>query len=141
MSAPGGSRGRGFRDRADDSLLTLVGEIPELVRNLVMAELDSAKVWLKRTAKDGGIGAAWTLAALFVLFWSIPALGAFCIIGLASWWPAWLAALVVFGAMLVVVIVLALLGVLRFRRLAHRENPAQSVAKDVGAVKDVVDEF
>ena len=35
---------RGFRDRADDSLLTLLGEVPELVRNLVVAEVDAAKV-------------------------------------------------------------------------------------------------
>ena len=34
---------RGFKDRADDSLLTLVGEVPELIRNLVIAEIDSAK--------------------------------------------------------------------------------------------------
>jgi hypothetical protein len=27
---------RGFRDRADDSLLTLLGDVPELVRNLVI---------------------------------------------------------------------------------------------------------
>ena len=37
---------RGFRDRADDSLLTLVGEIPELIRNLVIAEIDAAKAWV-----------------------------------------------------------------------------------------------
>jgi len=28
---------RGFRDRADDSILTLVGDVPELIRNLVIA--------------------------------------------------------------------------------------------------------
>ena len=38
---------RGFRDRSDDSLFTLIGEVPELVRNLVVAEIDSAKKWLK----------------------------------------------------------------------------------------------
>ena len=37
MSTP-----RGFRDRSDDSLLTLLGEVPELVRNLIVAEVDSA---------------------------------------------------------------------------------------------------
>lgn len=74
---------RGFRDRADDSIFTLVGEIPELVRNLVVAEIDAAKGWVKRTAKDAGIGAGWLVAALVVLFWSIPALGAFIIAGLS----------------------------------------------------------
>ena len=53
---------RGFRDRADDSLLTLLGDVPELVRNLVIAEVDSAKAWLKRTGKDAGVGSGpWVL--------------------------------------------------------------------------------
>lgn len=126
---------RGFRDRADDGLLTLIGEIPELVRNLVTAEIDSAKVWLARTAKDGGWGAIWMIAALFVLFWSIPALGAFVIAGLSSWWPVWLSALVVFFVMLLVTVILALFGIMRFKRLAKRPNPAQAIAHDVKEVR------
>ena len=47
---------RGFRDRSDDSLFTLIGEIPELIRNLVIAEVDAAKAWVRRTSKDAGIG-------------------------------------------------------------------------------------
>ena len=127
---------RGFRDRADDSLLTLLGEIPELVRNLVIAEIDSAKAWLSRTAKDGGWGALWAFAALFVLFWSVPVLGTFVIAGLSSWWPVWLSALVVFFAMLVLTAVLALLGILRFKRIGKRQNPVQSIAQDVKEVRD-----
>ena len=126
MSTP-----RGFRDRADDSLLTLLGEIPELVRALVIAE-----AWLARTAKDGGWGALWMVAALFVLFWSVPALGAWAIAGLSSWWPVWLSALVVFFAMVLIAVVLALLGVMRFRRLVKRQNPVQSIAQDVKEVRD-----
>src|SRR3546814_12866948 len=63
---------RGFRDRADDSLFTLLGDIPELVRNLVVAEIDAAKKWLAKTAKDAGHGAGWFVGALLVLFWSLP---------------------------------------------------------------------
>ena len=63
MSTP-----RGFRDRADDSLFTLIGEIPELVRNLVVAEIDSAKAWAKKTGKDAGLGGVWFIVALFFLF-------------------------------------------------------------------------
>lgn len=129
---------RGFRDRADDSFLSLVGDIPELVRNLVIAEVNAGKAWLGRTAKDAGIGAGWIAAALFVLFWSIPVLGTFVIAGLSSWWPVWFSAIVVFGAMILVTLILALLGVLRFRRLKNRQNPAQSIAQDV---KEVRDEF
>jgi len=129
---------RGFRDRSDDSILTLVGEIPELVRNLVIAEVDAAKAWLRKASKDAGIGAGWVVGALFFLFWSIAALLAFAIIGLSSWWPAWVSALVVFVVMVLVAAVLALLGVLRFRKVARAQNPVQSIVQDV---KEVRDEF
>jgi hypothetical protein len=127
---------RGFRDRSDDSLLTLLGEVPELIRNLVVAEINAAKKWAARTAKDGGWGALWMFAALFVLFWSVPVLGTFVIAGLSSWWPVWLSALVVFFVMLIVTAVLGLLGILRFKRIGQRQNPVQSVAQDVKEVRD-----
>lgn len=127
---------RGYRDRADDSLFTLLGDVPELVRNLVVAEIDAAKAWLAKTSKDAGIGAGWFVAALFVLFWAIPVFFAFVIAGLSSWWPVWLSALVVFGVMLLIVTVLALLGVARFRKLSSRGNPGQAVAEDIRIVKE-----
>ena len=136
MSTP-----RGFRDRSDDSLLTLVGEVPELVRNLVVAEIDSAKKWAKKTGKDAGMGGAWFLVALFFLFWSIPALGAFTIIGLSSWMPAWLAGLIVFVLAIVLVAIFAVLGLLRFKRLSRSENPAKAIKVDARIVKEVADEF
>jgi protein-S-isoprenylcysteine O-methyltransferase Ste14 len=132
---------RGFRDRADESLFTLLGDIPELVRNLVVAELNAAKAWLQKTAKDAGIGAGWFVGALFVLFWSLPVFFAFVIAGLSSWWPVWLSALVVFGVMLVLVGLLALLGILRFRKLGKRENPGQAVAEDIRIVREAGDEY
>ena len=136
MSTP-----RGFRDRSDDSLLTLVAEVPELVRNLVVAEIDSAKKWAKKTGKDAGMGGAWFLVALFFLFWSIPALGAFTIIGLSSWMPAWLASLIVFVLGIVLVAIFAVLGLLRFKRLSRSENPAKAIKVDARIVKEVADEF
>jgi hypothetical protein len=132
---------RRFRDRADDSLLTLIGDLPELIRNLVIAEVNAAKVWLQRTAKDAGVGAGWMALALFFLFWSIPVFDAFLIAGLSSWWPVWLSALVVLGITLVLVALFALLGILRFRKLTRRENPVESIATDVQMVKDVADEY
>ncbi len=127
---------RGYRDRADDSLLTLLGDLPELVRNLVTAEIAAAKAWVSRTAKDAGIGSLWFVIVLFLLFWAIPVLLAFAIIGLSSWWPAWVAALAVFGFLLVVVAIFALLGVARFRKVVKRDNPGQAVATDVRLVKE-----
>ena len=136
MSTP-----RGFRDRADDSLFTLLGEIPELVKNLVMAEIDSAKAWAKSAGKQAGLGGVWFIVALFSLFWLIPALGAFAIIGLASWMPAWAAALIVVGVFLLVIVVTALLGIQRFKKLGKKENPVQAITVDARIVKDVADEY
>ncbi|WP_295826687.1 phage holin family protein [uncultured Microbacterium sp.] len=132
---------RGFRDRSDDSLFTLIGDIPELVRNLVVAEINGAKAWAQRTAKDAGIGAGWFVGALIVVFWAIPVFFAFVIAGLSSWWPVWLSALVVFGVMIVVTAILALLGYLRFKKLSNRENPGKAISEDVRIVKEARDEY
>ncbi|MEU1971495.1 phage holin family protein [Microbacterium sp. NPDC019599] len=127
---------RGFRDRADESLLTLVGEVPELIRNLVTAEIEAAKAWVRRTSKDAGIGSGWILGALFFLFWAIPVLMAFIIIGLSAWMPLWAAALTVLVLLLVIAAVMGLLGYLRWRKVVKSENPVQSIVKDVEAVRD-----
>jgi len=133
---------RGFRDRSDDSLLTLLGDVPELVRNLVVAEVDSAKKWLASAGKDAGMGGVWFIVALFFLFWSLPALGAFAIIGLSSWIPAWLASLIVLIVGLLAAVVFALMGLARIRRLSRRSgNPAKAVATDARIVKEAIDEY
>ncbi|WP_150955111.1 phage holin family protein [Microbacterium testaceum] len=132
---------RGFRDRSDDSLFTLIGDIPELVRNLVVAEINGAKAWAQRTAKDAGIGAGWFVGALIVVFWAVPVFFAFVIAGLSSWWPVWLSALVVFGVMIVITAILALLGYLRFKKLSKRENPGRAISEDVRIVKEARDEY
>ncbi|WP_458042720.1 MULTISPECIES: phage holin family protein [Bacteria] len=132
---------RGMRDRADDSLLTLVGEVPELVRNLVIAEVDQAKSWLAKTAKDYGIGAGWLVVALAVLFWTIPVFGTAAIAGLATVWPVWLSALVIGAGLLVVVAILVLLGIVRFKRASRRQSPIGAVKEDFDIVREVRDEF
>ncbi|WP_040167156.1 phage holin family protein [Microbacterium gorillae] len=132
---------RGFRDRADDGLLSLVGEVPELVRNLVVAEVNAGKDWLTRVAKDAGMGVGWFFGALFFLFWAIPSLGTFFIAGLASWMPVWLSALLVFVIMLLIAGVLALLGVSRMKKIAKSENPVKAAKTDAVIVKEVADEF
>jgi hypothetical protein len=129
---------RGFRDRSEDSLFTLIGEIPELIRNLVIAEVDAGKAWVRRTSKDAGIGAVWFAVAFFFLFWAVGVLVAFAIIGFASWMPVWLSALVVFLVLLAAVAIFVLLGIQKFRKVAKAQNPVQSIVQDV---KEVRDEF
>ncbi|KTS04608.1 MULTISPECIES: phage holin family protein [Microbacterium] len=132
---------RGFRDRSDDSLFTLIGDIPELVRNLVIAEINGAKAWAQRTAKDAGIGAGWFVGALIVVFWAVPVFFAFVIALLSLWLQVWAAALIVFGVMIVITAVLALLGWLRFKKLSNRENPGEAIAEDVRIVKEAGSEY
>jgi hypothetical protein len=132
---------RGFRDRSDDSLFTLIGDIPELVRNLVIAEINGAKAWAQRTAKDAGIGAGWFVGALIVVFWAVPVFFAFVIALLSLWLQVWAAALIVFGVMILIAAVLALLGWLRFKKLSNRENPGEAIAEDVRIVKEAGSEY
>lgn len=132
---------RGFKDRADDSLFTLIGDVPELVRNLVVAEIDAGKKWAKSVGKQAGIGSGLFVVALFFLFWLIPAIGAFTIIGLASWMPLWVSSLIVVGILLVLLIVAALLGLQRFKKIGKSESPAKAIAVDARIVKDVADEY
>ncbi len=127
---------REYRDRSKDSIFTLLGELPELVRNLVIAEIDAAKEWARRTGKDAGIAVALFVGALFFLFWAVPVFGTFIIAGLSSWWPVWLSALVVFGVLLVIAIVLAGIGALRFRVITQRRNPIDAISEDIREVRD-----
>ena len=129
---------RGFRDRNDDSLFTLIGEIPELIRNLVIAEVDAGKAWVRRTSTDAGIGAVWFAVAFFFLFWAVGVLVAFAIIGLGSWMPYWLSALIVLLVFLAMTAIFVLLGIQKFRKVAKAQNPVQSIVQDV---KEVRDEF
>ncbi len=126
---------RARRDRLDDSLLTLLGDLPGLVRNLITAEVDAAKAWVKRNSKDAGIGAVWFVVALFFLFWAVPVILVFAIAGLSSWWPVWLSALAVFGLLLLIVAVFALLGILKFRKVVESRNPVEAVAEDIRIVR------
>lgn len=131
---------RGYRDRADDSLLTLLGDLPELVTTLIKAEVDAAKAWVSRTAKDAGVGSVWFLIALFFLFWLVPMILVFAVAGLSSWWPVWLSALAVIGLLVVCFVGFALLGLVRFRKALRRENPGQAVATDIRLVKEAGDD-
>ena len=101
----------------------------------------SAKKWVKFVGKQAGLGGVWFIVALFFLFWLIPALGAFTIIGLSSWMPAWVASLIVVGVFVVVIVVAALLGLQRFKKLSKSESPAKSITVDARIVKDVADEY
>lgn len=136
------SKPSAVRDRNDDSLFSLIGEVPELIRNLVVAEWNAVKVYLGKLIKHGGWTAIFAFAALFFLFWTIPAFLAFLIILLDLWLPLWAAALIVFG---VGVVFIAICGLWAYvghvRKIMKLESPMKAAKTDVGIVKEFADEY
>lgn len=128
-------------DKSKENLFQLLGELPEQFSRLIALQIERAKLWLQLTLKDGGIGVAWFLVALFFIFWTIPAFGALIVAILNIWLPPWASILILMGALIVIAVVFVFLGVLRMRRIKNRENPVESVQQDVQMVKDAVDEF
>lgn len=142
MSEERATRPSPLRDRADDGLLTLIGELPELVSNLVKAEIQAVKGYAGQLAKHGGLTAAFGLVALFFLFWTIPAFLAFLVILLDVWIPLWVAALIVVVIGVVLAAVAAAWAYLRHVRAIQRlENPVQAAKTDAAIVKEFADEF
>ncbi|MGO1306764.1 MAG: phage holin family protein [Microbacterium gubbeenense] len=131
-----------LRDRADDSLFTLIGDVPDLVKNLVRAELDALKAYAGKVVKHSSFAAILVFAALFFLFWATPAFLAFLIILLALWLPLWASALIVFGfGVLMIVILGAWAYFVHVRAIRKLETPGAAAKADAAIVKEFADEF
>ncbi|MEL5991091.1 phage holin family protein [Microbacterium phosphatis] len=130
-----------LRDRADDSLLTLAQDVPQLVKNLVVAEFNAIKGWAVKTAKDAGIGTGLMFVALFFIAWVVPMFLAFLTALLSLWLPVWAAALIVMGVGVILAIAAGAAGLVFYKKIGKRESPIQAAKTDVQIVKDVANEF
>ncbi|MBP2436691.1 phage holin family protein [Microbacterium amylolyticum] len=131
-----------IRDRADDSLLSLIADVPELVKNLLRAEFAAIKTYAIQLIKHGGFTALWAFAALFFLFWTIPAFLAFFTIFLALWLPLWASALIVLGIGVVMIAVCGICAYLfHIRKIQKLESPGAAAKADAAIVKEFADEF
>lgn len=121
------------------SLGELVGDLPGLVIELVKAELASLKNELSGKAKNAGLAVALFAVAAFLLLTAWATLVTFAIIGISSWLPAWLSALIVTVFFLVVAVVLALVGVKSIKKAVPPvpQDSIESIKKDVQAFKGV----
>ena len=77
---------------------------------IMRIELDDAKTEMQNKAKGIGIGVGLVAAAASFLFFALGVFLAAAVIGLANVWPAWLAALVVGGGLLLIGGVLVAIG-------------------------------
>ncbi|WP_166868332.1 MULTISPECIES: phage holin family protein [unclassified Salinibacterium] len=122
--------------RPKRSLFELLGSLPDQVRELVQREIDLVKAEVIEKVKAIGTGAGLLVGAAIVAVLFVGVLLSLAIIGLSYVLPAWAAALIVAGVLLIVAIVLALLGK---RKLDQGLPPVptesiESIRKDVSAV-------
>ncbi|MGG7464315.1 MULTISPECIES: phage holin family protein [unclassified Plantibacter] len=130
-------RDRRPTDKNDESLLTLVGQLPGILSNLVKAEIANAKTQLAHKGKYAGIGAAFVAGAAVFLFFAVGVLVAVAILALALVLPAWLAALIVFVLFVVIAGILVLIGLRFFKKINEDPSPIDNVKEDIKAVKGV----
>lgn len=116
---------------AESSIGDLIKDATTQVSTLVRAEVELARAEITRDVKKGLTGSVFFIASLVVLFYSTFFFFFFVAELLDTWLWRWVAYLIVFGIMVVVGAVLALLGFLKVRRIrgrARRSNRSRRPA-------------
>lgn len=135
---PGAPR---FETRDRRSLFQLVKDLPGLIVALIKAELNQLKAELVRKAINAGIGLGLLLFAGLLLFFMLGTLVAAAVLGIAVALPAWAAALIVAGGLLVLAAIVIMIGVAVLKRgmPPMPTETIESVKQDVNAVKGLGD--
>ena len=120
------------------SLGKLVSDLTEQTSRLVRAEVELAKEELAAKARRAGIGSGLFLAAAVLAAYTVAVGIATVILAIAVALPAWLAALIVFVAMLLATAGLALAGRAQLKRStpAKPERTIENLREDVAALKE-----
>jgi uncharacterized membrane protein YqjE len=113
--------------KADPSIGDLVKDATTQVSTLVRAEVELARAEITRDVKKGLTGSVYFILALVVLFYSTFFFFFFVAELLDTWIWRWAAFLIVFGVMVVVTVVFALLGYLKVRRIRGPRQTIESV--------------
>ena len=123
--------------KASRSLFQLVANLPGLVVALAKAELDQLKKELAEKAKYAGVGIGFFAFAAGLIFFALGCLVAAAILGLSLVLPGWASALIVFGGLLLVAVLLAFIGVQSLKKTggAAPEKTIASIQEDVEAIR------
>ena len=126
-----------FNPKSRQKTAGLVAKVPQLATQLVKDEIAHAKLELKQKAVKGGAAAGlFAVVAFFGLtLWAVLITAA--ILGLAEAVAPWLAALIVAGALLVIMVIAAVVGIALFKKM-NGVAPAESIdsiKQDLNAVK------
>jgi tetrahydromethanopterin S-methyltransferase subunit C len=92
------------------SLLELLADVPVLVRELVVGEIELLKQEMLRKLKSLGIGAGLLLGAIIFVGAMFGVLLTAAILALSAIMPGWLAALLVAAVLLIIAVILGLIG-------------------------------
>lgn len=120
------------------SAAELVTRLSDQVSTLVRDELELATAELKRKGGQAGVGVGLSGAGVVLAWFGVAALVTAGVLGLAEAVPAWLAAMIVGLALLLVAAVLARVGVGRVKA-ATPPVPQRAIHEtraDVAAVKE-----
>jgi len=122
-------------------LFQLVADLPGLVVELVQREIDLVKAEVIGKLKALGVGAGLLAGAVIAVLFVVGFLLLAATFALALVMPAWAAALVVAGVLLVVAVVLGLVG---YRILKRGMPPLptetlESLRSDLSAIKGIGD--
>jgi len=114
-------------------IFRLIADVPQLIVQLFRDELESFKQEIAKKVKGVAIGAALFAVAVFFLVLMVIMLLIAAVFGLATVLPAWAAALIVAGALLLIAAVFALIGYAQFKKGDPGKTVA-SVKKDVSVI-------
>jgi hypothetical protein len=119
------------------SLGELLGELPGLLTKLVKDEIEGLKREITSRLAKLGVGAALFVVAALLGFFALAVLIAAAVLGLATVFEPWAAALIVAGGLLIIVAILVLVGVRSIKKGIPPvpENSVDSIKKDVNAIK------
>lgn len=118
-------------------LFKLIADIPSLLMDLVRGEIESFKQELIGKLKLAGVGIGLLVGAATFLFFALLVFLAAAVLGLATVLPAWAAALIVGGGILLIAVILALIGISSLKKgvpPAPTET-IKSIKKDVRVIK------
>ncbi|MGO2658213.1 phage holin family protein [Mycetocola reblochoni] len=121
------------------SLFGLIGSLPELVSQLVKAEIAQIKQQYTHKVKFAGIGAALFAGAAVFVYFAVGVLIAVLVLAFATFLPAWLAALIVFLIFVLIAVVLALIGLRFFKKVGQEPGASDNLHDDMNAVKGLGD--
>lgn len=126
------------RERAGaKSLVELISDLPRLLIELVKAEFAHLKAEFAAKAKYAGVGIGLFVVAAAFLFFALGVLVAAAVLGLAVVLPGWAAALIVFGALVILAAVLVLIGVASLKKIqgVAPQQTIDSIKEDADALK------